>query len=189
MDNFQTFSERHLHRKETFFSSLINVPINDDGYAHCKNVWETFNLKTLGEYHDLYVTSDVILLADFFQNFLQLVLNSYKLDPSHCYTALGLAWQTCLHMSRVKLELFTDMDMHLFIERGIRSGISMIAHIFNSANYKYLDSYDEVKPSKYIPYLHANNLNGLARPQFLPTHGLSGLKSLLILWKFRMNLT
>ncbi|GFT43648.1 uncharacterized protein NPIL_360211 [Nephila pilipes] len=176
MDNFQKFSERHLPPKETFFSSLINESINDDEYAHCINVWETFNLKNLGEYHDLYVTSDVILLADVFQNFRQLCLNFYKLDPCHCYTAPGLAWQACLYMSRVKLELFTDLDMHLFIERGIRGGISMISHRFSSANNKYLESYDEVKPSKYILYLDANNLYGWAMSQFLPTHGFEWIK-------------
>ncbi|GFU14649.1 c2H2-type domain-containing protein [Nephila pilipes] len=162
--------------QQCFLCSLINEPINDDEYAHCINVWETFNLKNVGEYHDLYVTSDVILLADVFQNFRQLCLNFYKLDPCHCYTAPGLAWQACLYMSRVKLELFTDLDMHLFIERGIRGGISMISHRFNSANNKYLESYDEVKPSKYILYLDANNLYGWAMSQFLPTHGFEWIK-------------
>ncbi|GFV88582.1 uncharacterized protein TNCV_1243921 [Trichonephila clavipes] len=74
-------------------------------------------------------------------------------------------------MSRVKLELFTDLDMHLFVERGIRGGISMISHRFSSANNKYLDSYEENKPSKYILYLDANNLYGWAMSQPLPTHG------------------
>ncbi|GFT87145.1 uncharacterized protein NPIL_461031 [Nephila pilipes] len=79
-------------------------------------------------------------------------------------------------MSRVKLELFTDLDMHLFIERGIRGGISMILHRFSSANNKYLESYDEVKPSKYILYLDANNLYGWAMSQFLPTHVFEWIK-------------
>ncbi|GFU42669.1 uncharacterized protein NPIL_581771, partial [Nephila pilipes] len=96
--------------------------------------------------------------------------------PCHCYTAPGLAWQACLYMSRVKLELFTDLDMHLFIERGIRGGISMILHRFSSANNKYLESYDEVKPSKYILYLDANNLYGWAMSQFLPTHVFEWIK-------------
>ncbi|GFW06083.1 uncharacterized protein TNCV_4478751 [Trichonephila clavipes] len=171
MDTFQKFNEGCLPSKEAFFSSLTNETVSDDDYAHCQNVWKSFNLKTLGEYHDLYVTSDVILLADVFQNFRQLCLNFYKLDPCHCYTAPGLAWQACLYMSRVKLELFTDLDMHLFVERGIRGGISMISHRFSSANNKYLDSYDENKPSKYILYLDANNLYGWAMSQPLPTHG------------------
>ncbi|GFW42901.1 uncharacterized protein TNCV_734341 [Trichonephila clavipes] len=171
MDTFQKFNEGCLPSKEAFFSSLTNETVSDDDYAHCQNVWKSFNLKTLGEYHDLYVTSDVILLADVFQNFRHLCLNFYKLDPCHCYTAPGLAWQACLYMSRVKLELFTDLDMHLFVERGIRGGISMISHRFSSANNKYLDSYDENKPSKYILYLDANNLYGWAMSQPLPTHG------------------
>ncbi|GFU54658.1 uncharacterized protein TNCV_2161271 [Trichonephila clavipes] len=171
MDTFQKFNEGCLPSKEAFFSSLTNETVSDDDYAHCQNVWKSFNLKTLGEYHDLYVTSDVILLADVFQNFRQLCLNFYKLDPCHCYTAPGLAWQACFYMSRVKLELFTDLDMHLFVERGIRGGISMISHRFSSANNKYLDSYDENKPSKYILYLDANNLYGWAMSQPLPTHG------------------
>ncbi|GFT46507.1 uncharacterized protein NPIL_600381 [Nephila pilipes] len=76
-------------------------------------------------------------------------------------------------MSRIKLELSTDLGMHLFIERGIRGGISMISHRFSSANNKYLESYDEVKPSKYILYLDANNLYGWAMSQFLPTHSFN----------------
>ncbi|GFQ75823.1 uncharacterized protein TNCT_576001 [Trichonephila clavata] len=119
----------------------------------------------------MYVTSDVILFADVFQNFRQLFLNFYKLDPCHCYTAPGLVRQACLYMLRVKLELFTDLDIPFFVERGIKSGISMIPHRFSSANNKYLDSYDENKPSKYILYLDVNNLYGWVMSHPLPTHG------------------
>ena len=129
-------------------------------YEHAQTVWDTFMISCLGDYHDLYVTSDVILLADVFQSFRKVCLNFYKIDPTHSYTAPGLAWQACLRMSGVVLELFTDPDMHMFIERGIRGGVATISHRFSRANNKHMPEYDETEPSTYIIYLDANNLYG-----------------------------
>ncbi|XP_035216942.1 uncharacterized protein LOC118190344 [Stegodyphus dumicola] len=124
----------------------------------------------LGDYHDLYVKSDVLLLADIFQNFRRLCLNFYILDPAHIYTAPGLAWPAALRMSGIELELLTDPDMYLFIEKGIRGGIAMISHRFSQANNKYVENFDPTKPSSYIMSLDANNLYGWAMSQALPTH-------------------
>ena len=78
-----------------------------------------FKIRNLGEYQDLYLVTDVMLLSDVFENFRSLCLNYYKLDPVHYCTAAGLAWDACLKMTNVSLELFTDADMYLFIEQGI----------------------------------------------------------------------
>ncbi|GBM39928.1 hypothetical protein AVEN_250246-1 [Araneus ventricosus] len=114
----------------------------------------------MGEYDDLYVLSDVVLLADVFEYFRRLPLSFYRLDPCHFYTAPRLAWQASLRMSGIKLELFIELDMHLFIERGIKGGIAMISHRYSETNSIYLQHYDEAKPSKYILYLDANDLYG-----------------------------
>ncbi|GFW42849.1 transposable element Tcb1 transposase [Trichonephila clavipes] len=130
-------------------------------------------MHTLGDYHDLYVTVDVLLLSDIFENFRTRCQNYYKIDPCHTYTAPGLAWQVCLKMTKVRSELLTDIDMHLFIEKGIRGGVAMISHRYAKANNAYLSNYDSKLPSSYIIYLDANNLYGWAMSQHLPTHDFS----------------
>ncbi|KAK3103084.1 hypothetical protein FSP39_016343 [Pinctada imbricata] len=115
--------------------------------------------------------SDVHLLADVFENFRDLCLEIYGLDAAHFYTAAGLAWQAALKMTGVQLELLTDPDMHLFIEKGLRGGIAMISKRYAKANNPHLSVYDPKKESNYLLYLDANNLYGWGMSQFLPTHG------------------
>ena len=127
------------------------------------------NLKTMGDYHDLYLKSDILLLADVFENFRKTCLQYYKLDPCHYFTSPGLSWDAMLKMTNIKLELMTDIDMFQFIEKGMRGGTSYIANRYGKANNKYMKNYDEKAPSKYIMYLDANNLYGWAMSQYLPT--------------------
>ncbi|XP_068716850.1 uncharacterized protein [Montipora capricornis] len=170
MDSFDKFNEK-LPPKEEFYSILNDEDITDDQYKHAKNVWNTFNLKNMGEYHDLYLKSDILLLADVFENFRKTCLQYYKLDPCHYFTSPGLSWDAMLKMTDIKLELMTDIDMFQFIEKGMRGGISYIANRYGKANNKYMKTYDEKAPSKYIMYLDANNLYGWAMSQYLPTGG------------------
>ena len=159
MDSFDKFNEK-LPSKEEFYSILNNEHISDEDYEHAKNVWNTYNLKNMGEYHDLYLQSDILLLADVFENFRNTCLQYYKLDPCHYFTSPGLSWDAMLKMTDIKLELMTDIDMFQFIEKGLRGGISYIANRYGKANNKYMREYDEMTPSKYIMYLDANNLYG-----------------------------
>ena len=169
MDSFDRFNETQLPEKQDFYSILNNEHISDEQYKHAQNVWDTFNLKTMGDYHDLYLKSDILLLADVFENFRKTCLQYYQLDPCHYFTSPGLSWDAMLKMTDIKLELMVDIDMFQFIEKGMRGGISYIANRYGKANNKYMKNYDEKAPTKYIMYLDANNLYGWAMSQYLPT--------------------
>ena len=170
IDGFDKFNKK-LPPKEEFYNILNNKHMSDEDYKHAQNVWDAFSLKNLGEYHDLYLASDVLLLADVFENFRKTCLEYYKLDPCHYFTSPGLSWDAMLKMTGIELELMTDIDMFQFIEKGLRGGISYIANRYGKANNKYMKEYDEKAPSKYIMYLDANNLYGWAMSQYLPTGG------------------
>ena len=174
MDSFDKFNEK-LPTKEDFYSILNNEQITDEDYKHAQNVWNTFKLSNMGEYHDLYLKSDILLLADVFQKFRRTCLEFYKLDPCHYFTSPGLSWDAMLKMTNIKLELMVDIDMFQFIEKGMRGGISYIANRYGKANNKYMKKYDKKAPQKYIMYLDANNLYGWAMSQYLPTGGFKWL--------------
>ena len=169
MDSFEKFNQTELPTKDQFYSILNNQHITDDEYDNAKKVWKTFKIKTMGEYHDLYLVSDVLLLTDVFENFRKTCMQYYKLDPCHYFTSLGLSWDAMLKMTNIKLELITDIDMFQFIEKGMCGGVSYIANRYGIANNKYMKEYNEKAPSKYIMYLDANNLYGWAMSQYLPT--------------------
>ena len=177
MDSLERFKENKLPPKEAFYSRLAGEGISDEDYEHAKKVWKVFGMKTLQDYHDLYNVTDVLLLADVFENFRNVCMENYKLDPAHYFTAPGLAWDACLKVTNVELELLTDIDMLLMIEKGIRGGVSMISNRHGKANNKYMGkSFNEKEPSKYIQYLDANNLYGWAMSKPLPTHGFKWMK-------------
>ena len=175
MDSFEKFNKTELPTKEEFYSILNNEHISDEDYCHAKKVWNKFQLQTMSEYHNLYLQSDILLLADVFENFRKTCLQYYKLDPCHYFTSPGLSWDAMLKMTNIKLELMTDIDMFQFIEKGMRGGISYIANRYGKANNKYMREYDEKASSKYIMYLDANNLYGWAMSQYLPTGGFKWL--------------
>ena len=153
MDSFERFDETQLPEKEKFFSSLSGKGITDEEYAHAQKVWETFGCRTLGDYHDLYVITDVVLLADVFENFRKVCQGKYGLDLAHYYSAPGLSWDALLKKTGVELELLTDLDMHLFVERGMRGGISMVGKRYAKANNPLVEGYNPAEPTNYITYL------------------------------------
>ena len=95
-------------------------------------------MKTLQDYHDLYNAADVLLLADVFENFRDICIKNYERDPGHYYTAPGLAWDAALKVTKVELELLSDIDMLLMVEKGIRGGVSMISNRYGKSNNKYM---------------------------------------------------
>jgi len=134
-------------------------------------VWKEFGCKTLRDYLNLYNKSDVLILADIFENFRGICIYNYKLDPSWYYTSPVLAWDAALKHTNIKLELLSDPDMLMMIKSGIRGGISTISKRYARANNKYMgEAYDPNQPSKFISYTDANNLYGWAMMQKLPTH-------------------
>ena len=138
---------------------------------HAQDVWNTFSINNMGDYHDLYLKSDILLLADLFENFRKTCLEYYKLDPCHYFTSPGLSWDAMLKVTNIELELMIDIDMFQFIEKGLRGGISYIANRYGEANNKYMKKNDEKAPSKYIMYLDCNNLYGASMSQYLPKGG------------------
>ena len=167
IDTWEKFDETSLPDEKSFYSNLTIENISDIDYRHGNNVFKKFKLNNLGEYHDLYVQSDTLLLADAFENFRKTCIKVYELDPAHFLSIPGLAWQACLKKANVKLELLTDYDMLLMVEEGIRGGICHAIHRHAKANNKYMKNNDKNKQSSYIQYLDANNLYGWAISQKL----------------------
>ena len=178
VSSLEKLNEKQLPPKESFYSKLNDEHISDEDYQHALNVFHTFNCKTIRDYHDLYLKSDVLLLSDVFENFRKTCLKHYKLDPAHYYTSPGLAWDACLKETQQELQLLTDYDMLMMVEKGIRGGISHISKRYAEANNKYMKDYHPDKESVYIQYLDANNLYGWAMSQPLPTHGFEWMENL-----------
>ena len=143
--------------------------INDIDYRHGNNVFKGFKLENLGDYHDLYVQSDTLLLADLFNNFRDMCIKEYQLDPAHFLSLPGLGWQACLKKTNIELELLRDYDMLLMVEEGIRGGICHSIHRY--ANNKYMKNYNNNEESSCIQYLDANNFYGWKMSKKLPVNG------------------
>ena len=150
--------------------------IMDTDYRDANKVFKELELKHLGEYHDLYVQSDTLLLADVFENFRNMCIKVYELDPAHFLTVPGLVWQAYLKKTGMKLELLTDNDMLLMVEEEIRGGTCHAIHRYAKANNKYMKNYNEKEESSYIQYLDVNNLYGWAISQRLPVSGFKWKK-------------
>ena len=156
-----------MRRKEKFYSSLTDKKITDKEYEHVLNVWNIFEMKTMKDYHNLYLKCDVLLLSDVLEKFGNNSLKNYVFYANHYLSAPCLKWDAMLKMTKIKLELIPDPDMYIFFEKG---AISYISHRYSKANNKYLKSYNPKQESRYIIYLNANNdLYGYAMSTFLPT--------------------
>ena len=168
LSSFEKLNESQLPSKEYFYSSISNSHISDEEYAHANNIWNRFNIKSLGEYSDIYLKIDVFLLTDIIEKFRNVCLSMYGLDPAHFYTLPGFSWSAMLKYTKVELELISDLEMIQFIKKGIRGGISYCSKRYAKANNKYMKEYDQNIPSSFLIYLDANNQYGWAMSQALP---------------------
>ena len=178
MDDWSRSDEEQLPEKSSFYSNLNMEEISDIDYRHAEKVFNKFSIKKLGEYHDLYVQSDTLLLADVFENFKNMCIKVYGLDLVYFLSERELAWQPCLKKTGVKLELITDVDMLLMIEKGIRGGIFHSVYRHAKADNKYMKIYDKNKESSYIIYMNANNLYGYEMSKKLPVYGFEWVEDL-----------
>ena len=153
MNSFGRLNEKKLPAKKYLYSSIKDGKIGDDGkisdglinikdYLTCRKTWDKLEMKNMGDYHDHYFKKDVLLLTDVFEKFIDTCLKYYGLDPCHYFSALGLFWDAILKMTNIELEKISDIDKYLFIEKGLRGGISYIAEKYAKANNKYLNDYD-----------------------------------------------
>ena len=160
MDSWNRFNETSLPDKKVFYSCLNMENITDIDYRHAMRVFKEFKMNDLGDYHDLYVQSDTLLLADIFENFRNMSLKTYEIDPDYFVSLSRFAWHACLKITGVKLELITDINMLLMIENRMHAGVYHVVRSYAEANSKYMEYYDENKESSFLPYLDANNLYG-----------------------------
>ena len=172
MTDFTKLNVTQLPPKEAFYSQLTNSHITDEDYDHAKKVWKSFGCETMKDYHDLYLKTDVLLLADVMTEFRKTCKKAYGLEAFHYYTSPGLAWDAKLKHTGIELDLLLDTDMYLMVEKGIRGGVSSIMKRYSKANHKHLDDYNPKKPNKHILYLDANNLYGWAMSKPLPHKNL-----------------
>ena len=170
-NSFDTFKETELPEKEKNYNNLTNEHLSDEDYDFAKTVWREYSVKNLGEFHDIYLISDTVLLADCFESFRDICLKSYGLDCVHYVSLPGYAWASALRMSKCKLQLLTDIDMYLFIENSIRGGLSVISKRKSTCNNKYVpETYDSSKEAVYIMYFDCTSLYSTAMRYPLPTH-------------------
>ena len=150
--------------------------ITDVEYAHAKRVCKDFEIKNLGGYHNLCVQIDTLLLVCVFENFRNVCNNIHRLDHAKIFSAPWLAWQAALKKTKVNLDLLTDIDMLLMVEKGIRGEKCHSIYWYAKANNKYMKDYDENKGSSYIQYWDVNNLYGWGMSQNLLVNNFEWIK-------------
>ena len=177
MSTWEKFEETSLPPQAAFYSSLSQENITSEEYEFAKQVFNKLNMRDLRDYHNFYLASDVLLLSDTFEAFRALCLEHFEIDPAHCYTSPGMFWQSALKKTGITLDLLTDIDQFLFIEDGVRGGVSQISHRYAKANNPLVPDYDISKRKSHIIYLDFNNLYGYGMSQCLPQKDFRWLSS------------
>ena len=176
-DSLSRFEEQELPPIEEYYNDLMDEPQSDEDYAFAQDLWKKFCLTSLGDLHDLYVKVDTLLLADVFENYREVSLATYGLDPAHFVTAPALSWNAALLYTGVSLEIPPEVEMHSFFDLGLRGGISQVSNCYARANNAYLgEDYDPEKPDTYLIQFDCNNEYGKAMMGHLPHGNFSWVK-------------
>ena len=174
---------QNYHQTNVFYSSIKDGKrdksdghISNEPYFHLKDVWNKFEFKPFKDFHDHYLKKKLLFLADVFGKLISACLEYYNLDPCHYFSNPGLSWDAKLKMTAVELEKINNADMHIFIEKRMRGGVSCASKRHSKANNKYCPDNDETKPEKWIHYLDMNNLYGQAMSEYLPYGGFKWVR-------------
>lgn len=168
ISNWKVYEEENLPSIDKFYNNLSNETISQSDYEHAKNVWKCFDIKNLGQYTDLYVKSDVLILSDIFEKFRKTCKFNYNLDPAFYLTAPSLSFDAMLLKTKVKLDLLSDLEMIRMIQKGIRGGICLCSKRYAKSNNQYQPDYDPSLPNNFLIYMDCNNLYGFAMCCYLP---------------------
>lgn len=176
VNSWKRLKVKKLPSKKHFFNHMTLSHITNEDYNHAKLVWDRFKCKDLAEYSDLYLRTDVLLLCDVFENFRNVCLDNYSLDPAHYLTIPSLSFDAMLKYTNVELELLHDYDMYLFIEKGIRGGITSCVKRYASANNQYIpSSHNPNLKNSFLAYVDSNNLYGFSMSKRMPLHSFRWL--------------
>jgi len=167
-DSLKRLDETTLPPKSAFYNDLTESDISDRDYNHAVSVWNRFGMSTFKEYHDFYMTSDVLLLSDCFEAFRQSMLEAHGLDCLYFPTLPSMTFQLALKMTNIELDLITDADQFLMIESGIRGGLSYVSHRYAEANHPSLPYYQPEEPISNLCYWDANSLYATCMTYSLP---------------------
>ncbi|XP_022160471.1 uncharacterized protein LOC111026659 [Myzus persicae] len=168
VDSWDKLNETTLPPKIDFFSTLTETHVRDEDYEHATRVWDHFACRNLGDYSDLYLKIDVLISADVFENFRELCMSTFHLDPAQYYTSPGFSFDCMLKFTSVKLELLNDFEKVLFLESGMRGGLVQASKRYAKANNFKTPGYRNDEPGTWLVYLDANNLYGYAMGKYMP---------------------
>ena len=168
MNSMERFDETSLPSKEHFVNRLYDKHVSGDQYEYAEDMWKTLKCSTMKDYHNDYLITDILLLADVFENFRKMSLETYSLDPIHYYSLPGLSWDAMLKYTGVVLELITDPDMHQMVGKSMRGGFSNICHRYATSYNRNMDTYNENEEPRTLTYQDANSLYYWAMSQMLP---------------------
>jgi len=173
IDDISKFELTELPSQKDFYDDLSNDECSDKDYSHAQNVWKAARCENFGDYHDLYLKTDVHLLADVFENFRRFAHKTYGLDPTYYYTMPGLSWGALFNFKdknglKPQLELISDPDIYMAFESSLRGGVCVASNRHFKANNEHCEDYDKTKPKTHLRYDDANNLYGWAMIQKLP---------------------
>lgn len=155
LDKFEKFDFEYFPNIEEFNSSLNFTKIDENRYNRAKYIYKYFKLRNFGDFTDFYCLLDSCLLADIFTKFRNDSLRIYGLEPLHYFSIPSLSWDAMLKYTKIEIELFSDVNMYLWIEKSLRGGVSQVSCRKAKANNIYMENYNEYEDSSFISYFDA----------------------------------